>query len=201
MLNKIRTLLDIQVSLEERKLENGTVVEAVAFEKGKEVFIKTEDEKVAMPIGEYQMEDSEVMLVKEEGIIAEMKKDDYKEESEEEMQDDDKEADVQDWAGMEKRIKNLEDAIADLKAKVGVSEKDETEDLEATEEVNEVEKVEESEDLSKDEEIAELKEQLSQPATEPIKHSPEAKTLVENVQFSKKKSKNIMDTVLNKIIN
>ena len=153
-----------------------------------------------MPIGEYQMEDSEVMLVKEEGIIAEMKKDDYKEESEEkEMEEHDDEADVQDWAGMEKRIKNLEDAIADLKSKVGVSEKDETEDLEASEEVEEV--VEESEDLSKDEEIAELKEQLSQPATEPIKHSPEAKSLVDNVQFSKKKSKNIMDTVLNKIIN
>ena len=74
MINKIRTLLDIQVSLEERKLENGTVVEAESFEQGKEVFIKTEDEKVAMPIGEYNMEQGEVMLVKEEGIIAEMKK-------------------------------------------------------------------------------------------------------------------------------
>lgn len=195
MLNKIRTLLDIQIKLDERKLENGTVVEAESFEQGKEVFIKTEDEKVAMPIGEYNMEDGEVMLVKEEGIIAEMKKhsDDY-EESEEEMEDDGKEADVQDWAGMEKRIKNLEDAIADLKSKVGVSEVDETEDLE--EEV-----VEESEDLSKEEEISDLKEELSQPATEPIKHSPEAKTTTNNVQFSKRKSKSIMDSVLSKINN
>ena len=196
MINKIKTLLDIQVSLEERKLENGTVVEAESFEQGKEVFIKTEDEKVAMPVGEYLMEDKEVMLVKEEGIISEMKKDDYKEESEEEekMEDDGKEADVEDWAGMEKRIKNLEDAIADLKSKVGVTEKEETEDLEESEE-------EVSEDLSKEEEISELKEELSQPASDPIKHSPEAKSLVENVQFSKKKSKSIMDNVLNKIIN
>jgi hypothetical protein len=196
MINKIKTLLDIQVSLEERKLENGTVVEAESFEQGKEVFIKTEDEKVAMPVGEYLMEDKEVMLVKEEGIISEMKKDDYKEESEEEekMEDDGKEADVEDWAGMEKRIKNLEDAIADLKSKVGVTEKEETEDLEESEE-------EISEDLSKEEEISELKEELSQPASDPIKHSPEAKSLVENVQFSKKKSKSIMDNVLNKIIN
>lgn len=200
MINKIRTLLDIQVSLEERKLENGTVVEAESFEQGKEVFIKTEDEKVAMPIGEYNMEQGEVMLVKEEGIIAEMKKhsDDY-EESEEEMEDDGKEADVQDWAGMEKRIKNLEDAIADIKSKLGESV-DETEDLEASEEVEEV--VEESEDLSKDEEIAELKEELSKPASDPIKHSPENKSgQVENMQFSRKKSKTILDTVLSKINN
>jgi hypothetical protein len=200
MINKIRTLLDIQVSLEERKLENGTVVEAESFEKGKEVLIKTEDEKVAMPIGEYNMEQGEVMLVKEEGIISEMKKhsDDY-EESEEEMEDDGKEADVQDWAGMEKRIKNLEDAISDIKSRLGESV-DETEDLEASEEVVEV--VEESEDLSKDEEIAELKEELSKPASDPIKHSPETKSgQTENMQFSKKKSKSIMDTVLSKINN
>ena len=31
------------------------------------------------------------------------------------------EADVQDWEGMEKRIKNLEDAVADLKSRVGES--------------------------------------------------------------------------------
>ena len=39
MLNEIKTLLNIEVKLEEQKLENGTVVSAEAFEKGKEVFI------------------------------------------------------------------------------------------------------------------------------------------------------------------
>ena len=41
-----------------------------------------------------------------------------KEEAAEEVEaaeDDGKEADVEDWAGMEKRIQNLEDAVADLK--------------------------------------------------------------------------------------
>ena len=46
MLNKIKTLLDIQIKLEEMKLENGTRVEAESFEKGKEIFIMTDDEKV-----------------------------------------------------------------------------------------------------------------------------------------------------------
>ena len=67
MINKIKTLLDIQVTLETRKLENGTVVESESFSKGNEVFIKTEDEKVAMPVGEYTLESGEILLVKEEG--------------------------------------------------------------------------------------------------------------------------------------
>ena len=55
------------------KLENGTVVEAESFEKGKEIFIKTDDEKVAMPVGEYILEDGKLLVVEEEGIIADMR--------------------------------------------------------------------------------------------------------------------------------
>ena len=114
MINKIRTLLDIQVTLEQRKLDNGTVLEAESFSKGNEVFIKTEDEKVAMPIGEYTLEDGQVLLVKEEGVIAELtSKSKEEEEEDEDLRDDGKEAAVDDWEGMEKRIKNLEDAVAD----------------------------------------------------------------------------------------
>ena len=57
MLNEIKTLLNIEVKLEEQKLENGTVVSAEAFEKDNEIFIVTDDEKVAMPVGEYILED------------------------------------------------------------------------------------------------------------------------------------------------
>ena len=53
MLNDIKTLLNIEVKLEEMKLENGTVITTGALEKGNEVFILTDDEKVAMPVGEY----------------------------------------------------------------------------------------------------------------------------------------------------
>lgn len=58
-----------------------------------------------MPAGEYTFEDGEVMLVAEEGIIAEMKS--SEKEKEEEMRDDGKEAAVDDWAGMEKELKIL----------------------------------------------------------------------------------------------
>jgi len=193
MINKIRTLLDVQIKLEQRKLENGTVVEAESFEIGKEVFIKTEDEKVAMPIGEYQMEAGELMLVAEEGIIAEINK--LSETEDEEMRDDGKEAAVDDWEGMEKRIKNLEDAVADLKKDKEPRSEEVKEEDETTEDLKEV--VESSDS----EENKELTEELSKPATEPIKHSPEAKSQIEMTQFSKKKAASIMDSVLNKIIN
>ena len=130
MLNQIKTLLNIEVKLEEQKLENGTRVEAESFEKGKEIFILTDDEKVAMPVGEYLLEDGRLVVVAEEGIIDDVrevsdevpqKEEESKDETEdleEEEEEMEEEADVQDWAGMEKRIKNLEDAIADLKSKL-----------------------------------------------------------------------------------
>ena len=78
-----------------------------------------------------------------------------KEEAEEEVKEDlaegDDEADVADWAGMEKRIKQLEDAIADLKA-------DKEDKVEASEEVKE--EIKEEVELSTE----------TVETTEPIKH-------------------------------
>ncbi len=73
MLNDIKTLLNIEVKLEEMKLENGTVITTESLEKGNEVFIVTDDEKVAMPVGEYILEDGKLLIVEEEGIIADVR--------------------------------------------------------------------------------------------------------------------------------
>ena len=189
MLNEIKTLLNIEVKLMEEKLENGTVVSAEAFEKGKEIFIVTDDEKVAMPVGEYILEDGRLVVVEEEGMIADVRKvsdevpakQEAKEEVEEtedlgeekkEMEERKEEADVADWKGMEKRIQNLEDAIADLKA----------------------DKVEAEEEDKKEE----VKEELS--AVKPIKHNPEAKTpQKKQVQFAKGQFTTTLDRVLSKL--
>ena len=72
MVNQIKTLLNIEVKLEEMKLDNGTVVEAESFESGKEIFIVTDDDKVALPVGEYMLEDSRLLVVEEEGMIADL---------------------------------------------------------------------------------------------------------------------------------
>lgn len=59
-----------KVELATMQLENGTTVEAEAFEAGNEIFIVTEDERVALPVGNYTLEDSTELVVEEEGIIA-----------------------------------------------------------------------------------------------------------------------------------
>ena len=176
------TLENVEVKLAQAKLENGTIVESESFKAGDEIFIVTDDEKVAMPVGEYVMEDGKLLVVEEEGIIA-----DYREVSddvpqkedemaEEESADDGKEASVDDWAGMEKRIKNLEDAIADIKSKIG-----EKEDFEKLEQ--------------------EVKQQLSEtPAAEAITHNPEVKKSF-NLKYAQNRQQNSLDRVLSKMYN
>lgn len=75
ILNKVRTLLGLEVKLEVMKLTDGvSMLEAESFEAGQPVFILTEDEqRIALPIGEYELEDGRVLVVIEEGVIAEIK--------------------------------------------------------------------------------------------------------------------------------
>jgi len=72
VINQIKQLLGMEVKLEQMKLADGvTILEADAFEAGMEVFIVTEDEqKIPLPVGEYEMENGFMLVVEEEGIIA-----------------------------------------------------------------------------------------------------------------------------------
>ena len=169
-----------KVELAQAKLENGTIVESESFKAGDEIFIVTDDEKVAMPVGEYVMEDGKLLVVEEEGIIADYRvvSDDVPQKEDEMAEEEslDEEAAVDDWAGMEKRIKNLEDAIADIKSKIG-----EKEDFEKLEE--------------------EVKQQLSEtPATEPITHNPEVEKKF-NLKYAQNRKQNALDRVLSKMYN
>lgn len=73
ILNKIRTALNMEVKLEQWKLINGTIIEAEVFEPDQEVFIITEEARIALPVGEYKIEGGKILVVREEGIIAEIK--------------------------------------------------------------------------------------------------------------------------------
>ena len=105
------------------KLEDGTIITSTAetLEAGVDISVLTEDgTTIPLPIGTYKTEDSLTFRIEEEGVVAEVMESETeeKEEASEEVEaaeDDGKEADVEDWAGMEKRIQNLEDAVADLK--------------------------------------------------------------------------------------
>ena len=72
VLNEVKKLLGMEVKLEQMMLADGvTVLEADVFEPEMEVFIVTEDEqKIPLPIGEYEMENGYMLTVEVEGIIA-----------------------------------------------------------------------------------------------------------------------------------
>jgi len=74
-IDKIKTLLGMEVKLEQMKLADGqTLIEADMFEAEKEVFVVTEDEqRIPVPVGEYEMEDGRILVVAMEGVISEIK--------------------------------------------------------------------------------------------------------------------------------
>jgi Skp family chaperone for outer membrane proteins len=129
------------------KSEDGTIFVSTAesLEAGVDVSVLTEDgTTILLPIGTYTTDTGVTFRVETEGVVAEV----IESETEEEVTVEEEElADVGDWEGMEKRIQNLEDAVADLKRdKVGGDDSVEMADEEATEEVvtEVVEKVEEA---------------------------------------------------------
>jgi hypothetical protein len=180
MLNEIKTLLNIEVKLEEQKLENGTVVSAEAFEKGKEIFIVTDDEKIAMPVGEYILEDGRLVVVEEEGIIADVREvsDEVPDKEEvEETEDLEEEKEEMSYATKEE-LAEVKTMVEEIKAMLEPKE-------EMSEEV-------------KEEVVEEVKEELS--AVKPIKHNPEASTpQKKQVQFAKGQFNTTLDRVLSKL--
>jgi hypothetical protein len=75
IVKKICVALNIEVKLEQMKLNDGvTVIEADSFEANNEVFVVTEDDqRIPMPVGEYVVENGMLLIVTQEGVIAEVK--------------------------------------------------------------------------------------------------------------------------------
>ena len=197
MISKIKEVLNLseEVKLEQQTLENGTVLEAEAFEAGNEIFIVTEDEKVAVPVGEYEMEDGRILVVAEEGLIAEIKSG---EEPEEEVEAEEEEKEEMGYATKEE-LAEVKEMIEEIKAMLEPKE-EMSEELNADELGNLM-----TEELCKHEKLSEVpeevKEELSEPAAEPIQANPEAQTVKHNFKFATKRKLSTLDKVMNKIIN
>jgi hypothetical protein len=74
VINEIKTLLGMEVKLAQMKLKDGvTIIEADAFEMDNNVFIVNGEEKIPVPVGEYELEDGMILIVAVEGVIAEIK--------------------------------------------------------------------------------------------------------------------------------
>ena len=196
MLNQIKTLLNLEVKLEDMKLENGTVISAESFEKDKEVFIVTDDEKVAMPVGEYILEDSRLLVVSEEGLIADVrdvaddvpaKETEEGEEITSDLKEEEEEAPKEEMAYATKE--ELSSAIEEMKTMI-----DEVKAMMAPKE----EMSEEAANVLKSRTV---KEEFSEAAAAPIKHNPEAVSNQKTkVEFAKGKfNTTAMERVLNKL--
>lgn len=135
-LNKVKSLkLEFQA-----KTEDGTIIvsSAADLEAGADVSVLTEDgTTIPLPIGTYILEDGVSFVVEEEGVVASVVDAEAMAEATDEcpngvdedgncIEDEEKTeaAEVEDWEGMEKRIQNLEDAVATLKGEVEMNAED-----------------------------------------------------------------------------
>ena len=181
-LNKVRTLLGIEVKLEQMKLDNGAVFEAEVFEAGAEIFVVADEERVAVPVGEYKTEDGMVIVIEEEGIIGEIK--------DAESEEEEAEAPVQEEEVVEEEMST--EATSPKKIVKSISEEMFFSEIEKLRnEINELK-------LSKVEvkEVEEVSVELSSDEVEVINHNPENKTSEKELNLYSQKGKN---NVLNNI--
>lgn len=137
-LKKIKTMLGVQVALESMKLDNGVEIEAEVFEAGYNVFIVQDDEKIALPEGEYTLEDGRVLVASEEGIIGEIKEAQEEEAQEEAPAEPEQPMDEPEMSNVEtatpkkvvesiskethfEKVKELEDVIKGLKEQLALA--------------------------------------------------------------------------------
>ena len=113
-----------QLKFEEAALEDGTIISADAFEVGNAVFIVVEEDKQPLPVGEYALADGSLLVVEEEGVIADIKAADeeveevVEEEVVEQSSDDSKEAIIQAIGVMENLLQEfnaLKEEFASIK--------------------------------------------------------------------------------------
>jgi hypothetical protein len=189
MLNKVKEVIGLELSEENQEiklaqatLENGTIIEAEEFAEGKEVFIVTEDEKVALPVGDYKLEDGQELIIEEEGIIKSIG-----EATEEAPAEEEVEAEEVVEAAEEEMAYATKEDLAEVKSMIDeiksmIDKKDELSVEETVEEI-----------------VKEVKEELSE--VEKVNHNPEASDSKTLNLYSQNRGTSTIDRVLQKISN
>jgi hypothetical protein len=186
MLKEIKSVLGIELSetpaeetkLAQMTLENGTIIEAEEFAPEFEVFIVTEEDKIALPVGEYTLEDGMVLVVEAEGIIKEIKEATSEEVVEEEEVEAAEESEKEEMSyATKEELAEVKSMIEEIKAMI----KDK-EEMAAIEE--------------------QVKEELSStPAAAPLKHNPEGNVKTKKIVFGQNRPQTIQDRVFARIAN
>jgi len=162
-----------EVELAQAKLDNGTVLEAESFEAGQPIFIVSEEDRIAVPVGEYQMEDGRILIVVEEGVIGEIKEATAEVEEEPEVE---VEVEAAAEPSMEEQIKAMVmPLIEEMKAELSAIK----------EEMGAYKKKQE---MSSD-----------MPAAMPIRHNPEAAPAPARVNLAQNAPESALDRVLARI--
>lgn len=195
MLNKVKELVGVEASEETQEvklaqatLENGTVIESEDFAIGSEVFIVTDDEKVALPVGEYSLEDGEQLKVEEEGVIAAIGKPEEAPAEEEASKEEELEEEKEEMGyATKEELAEVKSMIEEIKAMI--KDKEEMSEEEA-----------DKEELSKQEE--EVKEEvIEEVQLEKVTHNPEAEPQREMKLYGQKRELTTADRVFAKISN
>ena len=175
---------EVKVEMATMKLAGGVVVEAEAFEAGENVFLVGEDdEKVAAPIGEHELEDGRILVIVEEGVIAEIREaGEVAEEVTEEVVEETAQEDMAEEEMAYVSKQEFTAAIDEIKEMIAAMMPKEEEM--ASEEVKEEEKVEMSADEA--------------PAAKKVTAAPVEKKQ-DLVKFSKKSGSTTLSRVMSKL--
>ena len=183
VITEIKKLLGMEIKLEQMTLDNGTVIEAEIFEAGQAVFIVNGEDRVALPVGEYTLDNGMILVVEVEGEIKEIK----------EME---VEAPVEEAAPeVEVEVEAAQTATAKKVIESTVRESHfSKEDVDALK--SEIENLKTELASMKNVEVTEV--ELS---AQPLTHNPDAKANVEKILFSQNRVMTTFDRVMNKIAN
>lgn len=212
ILTKIKTLLGVEseeVRLAQMKLEDGLTIVESDFEEGASIEIVTEDGKVSMPVGDYTLEDGRMVVVKEEGLIAEIKE--AKEEEEEtteevteeeaRSEEDEKEMYKEETKAPKKVIESItkESFFSEIEKLKEENEslKKELEGLKLSSEQTSVENTEVKE-TEKENESTEV-ELSTEEEPKPIVFNPENEKKIEGFKYSQNRRRTTLDRVMDRL--
>ena len=185
VITEIKRLLGMEIQLEQMALDNGTIIEAEVFEAGQPVFIVNGEDRVALPIGEYTLDNGMILVVEVEGEIKEVREA-VAEAPEEEAPVVEEQVDAAQTTAPKKVIEST--------VRESHFSQEEVDALKAEIETLKTELAKQKEDVILGNEKVEL-------ATEPLTHNPEAKSEVKLNLYSQSRTESTLDRVMRKIAN
>jgi hypothetical protein len=184
VITEIKKLLGMEIKLEQMALDNGTLIEAELFEAGQAVFIVSGEDRVALPVGEYTLDNGMILVVEVEGEIKEIKEMEVEAPEEEATPEVEVEVEAAQAPATAKKV--IESTVKESHFS--------QEDVDALK--AEIETLKTELASMKNVEVKEV--ELS---AQPLTHNPDAKSNVDKVNFSQNRGMNTLDRVMNKIAN